>query len=272
MTTQLLKVYREEREDTESGSEGGIEDTSLGQETVGYRFVRLEIPWGEALMAIGEDALAIRTSRFPTSTLNQESSQWSLAEIRVNDREDDLLQYSDIWRNVAYVGAVTTTFNEITLGTGAWVWPSHATVDIGYVTSDQDAPTSHPELLALGEILPDEGEELLGLLNLPHNWDLEDGQPATELAIIVAATTIRQIYEVGLESILLTSITAAADGGVEMTWEGAEGYELFVVVPPNGQKLRYVYSERIENGKYTDIGGVLETGSNLKSLIHGLMQ
>ena len=126
-------------------------------------------------------------------------------------------------------------------------------------------------LKLLEALAPSEKSDLEELLGLPLNWDLEGGRSATEDAVTKTAELIVEMYEIGQKKPEVTSITAARDGGVEVTFDGTNGRELFVVVPPHGSDVRYVFSLPTRTGEYVDSPGFLGRDTSLRTLIADLV-
>ncbi len=126
-------------------------------------------------------------------------------------------------------------------------------------------------LLSLEKVSLEDKLELDHVVSLGFNWDSEGGLPAARTAVIEAARLITQIHVISGRTASLTSLTAAVDGGIEMTWDGTLGRELFIIIPPDGQRLRYIFSipKGYEGSGYTR--GIVGVDKGIESLIRDLV-
>ena len=126
-------------------------------------------------------------------------------------------------------------------------------------------------LNALEQIAPSEKNYLEELLELPSNWDLEGGLPATKAAAMESANLIVEMHTKSQGKLEVTSLSAAIDGGVELTLEGIHGRELFLVIPSGGTTVRFVISLPTDSGSYEDTAGFLGLDKSLDLLIDELI-
>ena len=124
----------------------------------------------------------------------------------------------------------------------------------------------------LGEIAPSVKSDLEALLEFPSNWDLEGGLPVQLAAVIQSANLLFEMCSIGQLKPSVTSLTIAKDGGVEITIDGTNGRELFLVVPPYGSEIRFVISFPAESGNYDDYAGLVGRGKTLACLVDDLVK
>ena len=106
--------------------------------------------------------------------------------------------------------------------------------------------------------IPTEDQVLLREVHdMKDNWDGEGAPAATQQSLAVATGILYWIYGVADGKMTLTSLTPGYDGGVDMTWEGQHGTDLYIVIPADGMRIRYVLSVQGTGSKWGDRAGVL---------------